>query len=43
MIGDWEERHTEPDEAACAYLKVIAREPDMVARVLAETRPMAAE
>lgn len=42
-LRDWEQHRSEPDQAAQAYLKVIAREPDMVARALAESRPAAAE
>ena len=36
-LRDWEQNRYEPDGAAKAYLKVIAREPDMVRRVLEET------
>src|SRR6516162_3012105 len=28
-LRDWEEARIEPDPAACAYLRVIATEPDM--------------
>lgn len=43
-LRDWEQHRSEPDQAAQAYLKVIAKEPDMVARALAETKkPLAAE
>lgn len=42
-LRDWEQHRSEPDQAAQAYLKVIAREPEMVARALAERRPAAAE
>lgn len=42
-LRDWEQHRSEPDQAARAYLKVIAREPDMVARALADDRPAAAE
>lgn len=34
-MRDWEQRRTEPDMAARAYLKVIAAEPVRVAEVLA--------
>ncbi|MEX2616489.1 MAG: helix-turn-helix domain-containing protein [Alphaproteobacteria bacterium] len=33
-LRDWEQDRAEPDGAAKAYLKVIAREPDMVRRAL---------
>jgi putative transcriptional regulator len=33
-LRDWEQGRTEPDATANAYLKVIAAEPDAVARVL---------
>ena len=33
-LRDWEQCRTEPDKAAQAYLKVIAREPEMVRKVL---------
>lgn len=33
-LRDWEQSRTEPDKAAQAYLKVIAREPEMVRKVL---------
>jgi putative transcriptional regulator len=42
-LRDWEQHRSEPDQASQAYLKVIAREPDMVARALAEGRSAAAE
>jgi DNA-binding transcriptional regulator YiaG len=42
-LRDWEQHRSEPDLATRAYLKVIDREPDMVARALAEGRPAAAE
>jgi len=42
-LRDWEQHRSEPDQASSAYLKVIAKEPDMVARALAEGRPAAAE
>jgi putative transcriptional regulator len=35
VLRDWEERRSEPDRASCAYLRVIAREPDVVRRALA--------
>ena len=31
---DWEQRRSEPDAVARAYLRVIAREPEMVRRAL---------
>ena len=34
-LRDWEQRRTEPDMAAQAYLKVIAAEPVRTAEVLA--------
>ncbi|WP_262696025.1 helix-turn-helix domain-containing protein [Kordiimonas aquimaris] len=33
-LRDWEQNRAEPDGAAKAYLRVIAREPDMVRRAL---------
>ena len=33
-LRDWEQNRYEPDGAAKAYLKVIAREPDAVRRAL---------
>lgn len=42
-LRDWEQHRAEPDQAARAYLKVIAKQPDMVADALAEGRPAAAE
>jgi putative transcriptional regulator len=33
-LRDWEQNRAEPDGAAKAYLKVIAREPDAVRRAL---------
>lgn len=33
-LRDWEQNRVEPDGAAKAYLKVIAREPDAVRRAL---------
>lgn len=33
-LRDWEQGRTEPDQAARAYLKVIAGEPDTVSRIL---------
>jgi len=38
-LRDWEQGKTEPDQAARAYLTVIAREPEAVRRAL-ESRPM---
>jgi putative transcriptional regulator len=37
-LRDWEQGRAEPDEAARAYLQVIAREPEMVRKAL-EARP----
>jgi putative transcriptional regulator len=37
-LRDWEQARTEPDQAAQAYLKVIAREPETVARALGTLR-----
>ena len=43
-LRDWEQGKTVPDQAARAYLHVIAVEPEMVARALATMKmPMAAE
>ena len=42
-LRDWEQHRSEPDQATQAYLKVIAKEPDMVARALADVRPAAAD
>ena len=33
-LRDWEQRRSEPDQAAQAYLKVIAAKPDVVGRAL---------
>jgi putative transcriptional regulator len=33
-LRDWEQGRTEPDQAASAYLQVIAREPEAVMRAL---------
>lgn len=33
-LRDWEQGRVEPDQAARAYLKVIAREPEMVGEAL---------
>jgi putative transcriptional regulator len=33
-LCDWEQNRRQPDAPALAYLRVIAREPDMVARAL---------
>ena len=41
-IEDWESHRSEPDDAARAYLKVIAKQPDMVAQALADTPTAAA-
>ena len=34
-LRDWEQHRREPDQAARAYLEVIAREPEAVGRALA--------
>jgi putative transcriptional regulator len=34
-LRDWEQNRRQPDAPALAYLRVIAREPEMVARALA--------
>ena len=34
-LRDWEQRRKEPDAAAKAFLRVIAREPDIVRKALA--------
>jgi putative transcriptional regulator len=34
-LRDWEQHRSEPDQATRAYLKVIAADPEMVARALA--------
>jgi putative transcriptional regulator len=36
-LRDWEQGRAEPDQATRAYLKVIAREPERVERVLNST------
>jgi putative transcriptional regulator len=36
-LRDWEQGRTEPDAPARAYIKVIMKDPDGVARVIAET------
>lgn len=36
-LRDWEQGRTEPDQTARAYLKVIARDPDRVHRILNES------
>lgn len=41
-LRDWEQHRAEPDQAARAYLKVIAKQPEMVAAALADDRPAAA-
>ena len=35
-LRDWEQNRSSPDMAALAYLRVIAREPEMVRSILAE-------
>jgi putative transcriptional regulator len=37
-LRDWEQHRKEPDAAARAYLRVIAREPETVRKALAELR-----
>jgi putative transcriptional regulator len=37
-LRDWEQGRAEPDQAARAYLTVIAREPDVVRNALKSTR-----
>jgi putative transcriptional regulator len=37
-LRDWEQGRVEPDQAARAYLTVIARDPDAVHRALNSTR-----
>lgn len=37
-LRDWEQGRVEPDQAARAYLKVIAREPEMVREALEAPR-----
>ena len=37
-LRDWEQGRAEPDQAACAYLTVIAREPDVVLNALKPSR-----
>lgn len=34
-LRDWEQARTKPDQPACAYLTVIAHDPEGVARTLA--------
>ena len=41
-LRDWEQHRAEPDQATRAYLKVIAKDPELVARALAEEPPAAA-
>jgi putative transcriptional regulator len=38
-LRDWEQRRTEPDQPARAYLTVIARDPEAVRRALAVAPP----
>jgi putative transcriptional regulator len=40
-LRDWEQHRREPDQAARAYLEVIARAPDIVRKALAEARESA--
>ena len=39
-LRDWEQGRVEPDQAARAYLKVIAREPEKVREALEAPRPI---
>lgn len=41
-LRDWEQGRSEPDQAARAYLSVIAKEPDLVKRALASKKTGAA-
>jgi putative transcriptional regulator len=41
-LRDWEQNRSVPDMAAKAYLKVIAREPEMTRRALEASAPIAA-
>lgn len=41
-LRDWEQHRAEPDQAARAYLKVIAKDPEFVAAALADGKPAAA-
>ena len=41
-LRDWEQQRSEPDQAARAYLMVIAKEPDVVRRALASKKTRAA-
>lgn len=38
-LRDWEQGRTRPDQAACAYLMIIARAPEHTRRVLAHAAP----
>jgi putative transcriptional regulator len=38
-LRDWEQGKSEPDQAARAYLTVIARDPEAVRKALATPRP----
>ena len=38
-LRDWEQGAAQPDQYACAYLTVIAREPDTVRKALEASRP----
>ena len=40
-LRDWEQGRKEPDASACAYLVVIAREPEAVQRALIRKPPTA--
>ena len=40
-LRDWEQHRRDPDQAARAYLEVIAREPNAVRRALARARNVA--
>jgi len=39
-LQDWEQGRSAPDTAILAYLKVIAREPEMVRSILEDRRPL---
>ena len=38
-LGDWEQHRSKPDQAAQAYLKVIARDPEFVRSALVPRSP----
>ena len=41
-LRDWEQHRAEPDQAARAYLKVIAKDPEFVAAALGDGKPAVA-